>query len=329
MAEHDPETPTEDGATERGEPTRAGFAALVGRPNVGKSTLLNALLGQKVAIVSHRPQTTRNRILGVRTEAGRQVVVVDTPGIHRRRDNLNQFLVREAFEALEGQDAIVLVTEVDPKRMQAPRGNALPRVEISQQDEYVLEQVQERSGGTPVLLVINKVDLLDDRALLLPLIDRWAGRGFEHIVPISARDGDGTEVVFDEMAALMPESPLLYPEEMLTDRAERFLVGELIREQVFVQCREEIPYATAVEVERFEERRERGDVQIDAVVFVERDSQKGIVVGAGGSRIKAIGSNARAEISKLLGCPAHVRLTVRVSPDWTRKLAERRRFGYE
>jgi GTP-binding protein Era len=325
MADRDPDR----SSTGSGETTCAGFAALVGRPNVGKSTLLNALLGQKVAIVSHRPQTTRNRILGVRTEAQRQVVLVDTPGIHHRRDNLNRFLVREAFEALEGQDAIVLVTEVDPKRLQPPRGNELPRVEISRQDEYVLEQVRERSGKTPILLVINKIDLLADRSLLLPLIERWAARGFEHIVPISAQGDDGVEAVFEQMAQLMPEGPLLYPADTLTDRAERFLVGELIREQVFTQCREEIPYATAVEVERFEERRERGDVQIDAVIFVERDSQKGIVVGAGGSRIKTIGSNARVEISKLLGCPAHVRLTVRVSPDWTRRLAERRRFGYE
>ena len=309
--------------------TKAGFAALVGRPNVGKSTLLNALLGQKIAIVSHRPQTTRNRILGVRTEGERQVVLLDTPGIHRRRDHINRFLVREAFESLEGTNAIVLVTEVDAKRLRAPEGKDLPRVELHPEDEYVLEQVRERSGTTPLILVINKIDLLDNRELLLPLMERWSQRGFDKIVPISARAGDGVDTVFNEMAELMPESAMLYPEEMLTDRAERFLVAELIREQVFRQCREEIPYATAVEVERFEERRERGDVHIDAAIYVERDTQKGIVVGARGARIKEIGSLAREEISQLLGCPAHVKLTVRVSRDWTRSVAERRRFGYE
>ncbi|MCK5800039.1 MAG: GTPase Era [Deltaproteobacteria bacterium] len=309
--------------------TRAGFAALVGRPNVGKSTLLNTILDQKVAIVSHRPQTTRNRILGVRTRGNDQVVILDTPGIHRRRANINRFMVREAFDALDGADVVVLITEVDPKRIHASVGETSAKAVLHPADDYVVSQVRERSGNTPLILVINKIDLIRDRQGLLPLMSEWAERGFDRIVPISARHGEGVDLLFDELAASMPQGPLLYPEDMVTDRAERFLAAEMIREQVFVQCREEIPYATAVEIERFEERHDRGDVHIDATIYVERETQKAIVVGAKGARIKEIGTLARQEIARLLGCLTHVKLTVRVSTDWTRSVAARRRFGYE
>lgn len=304
--------------------TRTGFAALVGRPNVGKSTLLNALLGQKVAIVSHRPQTTRNRILGVKTEGLSQVVLLDTPGIHRRRANINRFMVREAFETLEGLDCAVLVTEVDPKRLSAAGDAAL-----HPEDAYVLEQVRARNSDVPVVLVINKIDMLRDRKLLLPLMAQWQESGFSSIVPLSALERDGVDVIFAEICKHLPEAPFLYPEDMLTDRAERFLAAELIREQVFRQCREEVPYATAVEILSFDERSGRTDVRIEATIHLERESQKAIVVGAKGARIKEIGTIARAEIGKLLDCTVHLNLTVRVSPDWSRTTAGRRRFGYE
>ncbi|MBW2730888.1 MAG: GTPase Era [Deltaproteobacteria bacterium] len=302
--------------------THAGFVALVGRPNVGKSTLLNAVLGEKLAIVSPRPQTTRNRILGVRTDAKAQMVLLDTPGIHRTRANMNRFMVQEALDALDGVDCVVLITEVSSK---ARRG----RAELNSEDEYVLEQVRQLHGEIPLIVVLNKIDLLRDRRWLLPLIEAWSSRGFSRIVPMSAQAGDGVDRFVDEVQKMLPAGPHLYPEEMFTDRAERFLVAEFIREQVFLQCHEEVPFATAVEVERFEERPEKGDVMIEAAIHVEREGQKAIIIGAKGSRIKEVGTLAREEISGLIGCTVHLKLVVRVSRDWTRKPTLRRRFGYE
>lgn len=309
--------------------TKAGFIALVGRPNVGKSTLLNAILGQKLAIVSHRPQTTRNRILGVKTTDDTQMVMLDTPGIHQRRSNINQYMVREAFEAIEGVDCALLVTEVDPKSLKEPAGDELPQIDVHPNDRYVLNELKERQPNLPLIVVINKIDKLKDRRLVLPLMDRWRQDGFERILPISAKAEDGIELIISEIQSILPQGPFFYPEDMLTDRAERFLAAEVIREQVFLQCHEEIPYSTAVEIDSFEERSAKKDIAIEATIFIEKETQKGILVGAKGSRIKAIGIDAREALSKLMGCPVHIRLTVRVSRDWTKSMSERRRFGYE
>lgn len=310
-----------------------GAAAIVGRPNVGKSTLLNTLLGQKVAIVSPRPQTTRNRILGVRTWERNQLVLLDTPGIHRRRANLNRFMVREALESLHGVDCVLLLTEVA-----APRGEGAPEA-LDPEDEYVLAQVREqlarpddaqtRELAGRVIVVLNKIDLLRDRRPLLPLMAGWRDRGFETLVPISAQTGEGIPALLEEVLRRLPRGPLLYPEETLTDRSERFLVEELIREQVFQRAGQEVPYSVAVEVERFEDRRERGDVLIEALIHTERDSQKAILVGKGGQQVKAIGTAARAEIARLLGCTVHLKLTVHVERNWTRSPGGRRKLGYD
>ncbi|MCC6752314.1 MAG: GTPase Era [Deltaproteobacteria bacterium] len=312
----------------KGTETRAGMVAIVGRPNVGKSTLLNALLENKLAIVSPRPQTTRNRILGVRTFERDQLVLLDTPGIHRGKADLNRFMIKEALGSLQGVDGILLVTEVEPRSAKAAaEGGAL---QLHEEDRFVLEQVkQHKDASAPLLLAINKIDLLADRRTVLPLMQAWCEAGFERIVPISALAADGVDRVIAELRALLPVGPHLYPEDMFTDRAERFLVGELIREQVFTRCHQEIPYAVAVEVERFEERPDRGDVCIDALIHVERPGQKAIVIGAGGTMIRDIGTAARDEIGRLLGCPAHLRLTVHVEAEWSRRPGPRRRFGYE
>jgi GTP-binding protein Era len=312
--------------------TRSGFVALIGRPNVGKSTLLNAILGEKLAIVSPRPQTTRNRILGVLTRDNVQLTLLDTPGIHRRRNTINRYMVQQAIDALADVDLVVLVTEVSPKHLPdiPASSSSLPAAaSLHPEDGYVLEQIKQHNPSAPILVVINKVDLVKDPAALLPLIERWQKQGYDDIVPISALKENGVERVLDEMCSRLPVGEHLYPEDMLTDRAERFLVAELIREQVFLQCQQEIPYATAIDVERFEERAERSEILIQARIYVERDGQKAIVIGQRGARIKEVGSKAREEISRLLGCNVHLLLEVQVARDWTRVPGQRRRFGYE
>ena len=303
--------------------TQAGFCAIVGRPNVGKSTLVNALVGEKISIVSKRPQTTRNRILAIRTDGPSQLVLVDTPGIHRSRSQINRFLNREAIDALCGVDLVLLVTEVTADATLEP------------EDEYVLKQIQ---AGTPLtvpsILVLNKIDRLTDKQILLPTINRWrdeklGGKEFEEIVPVSALKRDGVELLYDQIRSRLPEGPHPYPGDILTDRAERFVAAELIREQIYRRCHQEVPYSVAIEIDRFEERPKQEDVVIDATIFVERESQKPILIGRGGSTIKSIGTSARQAIGRLLNCPVHVTLTVRVETNWTRTPSARRRFGYE
>jgi len=306
--------------TQANETGHVGYVAIIGRPNVGKSTLLNQILGEKLAIVSPRPQTTRNRILGFKTwrEQGRtnQMVLVDTPGLHQRRANLNKFMVQQALDSLDGVDVVLLMTEAAQK----------PRLHPA--DSFVLEQLRLHGGETPIVLVLNKIDRLKDRRPLLPLMAAWAERGFQCIVPLSARTGEGVEPLIAELVDRLPLGPLLYPEDLLTDQPERFLAAELIREQVYLLCQQEIPYATAVEVQRYEERR-KGDVCIEAVIHVEQEGQKAILIGKGGSMIRTIGTAARLEIAAMLDCPVHLGLTIHVETDWSRRPAGRRKLGYE
>ena len=311
--------------------TRSGTVAIVGRPNVGKSTLLNHILDTKLAIVSKRPQTTRNRILGVRTWGQDQLVLLDTPGIHRGRAQLNRYMVAQAMESLAGVDCVLLMTAVRPDMQQAlERGEA---VSLHQADTYVLDQVRRRLDAMDdpptLLVVINKIDRLTDRRPLLPLIAAWTERGYQQIVPVSALRGEGVERLVQELRALLPEGEHHYAEDMFTDQAERFIVAELVREQVFQRCRQEVPYSTAVEIMRFKERPDRDDVMIEAVIHAERESQKAILVGKKGSMIKQIGMAAREEISRLLGTVVHLKLTVHVEPNWTGSRQGRKKLGYE
>lgn len=321
--------------------SKAGMVALAGRPNVGKSTLLNELLGCKLSAASRRPQTTRNRILGIKTVGADQIVFIDTPGMHRKRSNMDRFMAQEALEGVSGVDCVVLVTEV----ARATRGRSTPRprpdggspddqgspaeIEIHPEDRYALGEISRMARDVPLIVALNKIDLLRDRTRLLPLIEGWRQQGLHTVVPISALERDGLERLESEIRKLLPEGQHLYPDDIITDRAERFIAAELIREQVFVQTLQEIPYSTAVEVDLFEERADRGDICIDASIFVERASQKAIVVGHRGERVKHIGMKARQELGRLLGCPVHLKLTVRVAEDWTHSPSERRRFGYE
>ncbi len=305
--------------------SRAGTCAILGLPNAGKSTLMNRVLGMRLCAVSPRPQTTRNRLLGVKNTSvdGRpaQIIFLDTPGAQRGENALRRYMRDQTLAAAGDADVAVLLIDVAELQQTAP--DRLGEGERRAIDE-ILAAVK-----APVLLALNKVDRVAKPALL-PMLEAWSARGgFEELVPISALSGDGVERLEQAIAARLPEGPALFPEDMVTDRAERFLAGELVREQLFRQLGEELPYATAVVIDQFSERPEKGDVVISATIFVERDSQKGIVVGKGGQRIKAIGEAGRGAISQLLGCPVHLLLTVKVAPNWSRDGGGIRSMGYE
>ena len=296
---------------------RCGVVAIVGRPNVGKSTLLNRILGEKIAIASPRPQTTRDNILGVKHLPGAQIVFVDTPGIHKPKGPLNKAIVATALSALQGVDLALLVVDVDK---QVKHGSTMGRA-----DERILSLV--RDAGCPIVLALNKIDV-PKKHLLLPVMEQWHGTGaFETIVPISARTGDGVDDLVRELAQRLDPGPPLYPDDMVTDRSMRFLASELIREKLFLQLNRELPYAIAVEVETWTE--EESHTHVRAVIHVEKDSQKRIAVGAGGSRVKAVGIAARQDLERFLGRKVHLELFVHVQPRWSHTPGQLRRFGYE
>lgn len=297
--------------------TVAGTVAILGRPNVGKSTLLNALVGEKLAIVTPKPQTTRNRIVGVWNGPAGQIVFVDTPGVHGAKKALNRFMVQEALGAIDEVDAALLVVDATERRP----GN---------EEREIIRALAASKRAT--VLAINKVDKVKDKGALLPLLAEWQQvADFRALVPISALKNSNTEPLIRELTALLPSGEPLYGPDMLTDRTERFLAAELIREQLFLAMRQELPYAVAIDIEAWNERtRQDGtnDVVIEAYILVERDSQKSIVIGQGGSMIRDVGTKARAEISQLLGRPAHLKLEVKVDPEWSTSPAALARLGY-
>ena len=290
---------------------RFGRVALLGRPNVGKSTLLNALLGTRLSIVTPKPQTTRHRILGVVTRADAQVVFLDTPGLHQDgKRGLNRQLNRVARQAPDEAD--VLVHVVDGTRWR-------------EEDEAVWQLVAPRAAAC--LLVINKVDKLADKAALLPFAaETTRERGYAGVHFVAARRGDGVPALLDDLVARLPEGEAVYAEDEYTDRSERFLVAELIREQLMLQLAAELPYATTVEIERFEDGADL--TRIGAVIWVERDGQKGIVIGAGGTQLKKIGSAARRAIEQVLDRRVFLELWVRVRESWSDDAAALKQFGY-
>jgi len=292
---------------------KSGYVALIGAPNVGKSTLLNRFLREKISITASKPQTTRNRILGILTEPGFQIVFMDTPGIHRAKDRFNRVLVDTALATLGEADAVCFLIEIPE-----------PDPEIN---DYILENLGRID--TPVILVINKIDALADKSRLLPVIEKYRGRhSFHAVVPVSALQGEGTEELMTELVALLQEGPQYYPEDHLTDQHERFLVAELVREKVFRLAHQEVPYAVAVSVERFAEIPEKNRIDIEAVVHVERESQKAIVIGKKGQMLKEIGRQAREDIEKLLGCHVYLGIFVRVTKNWRKDPRALAEFGY-
>ena len=291
---------------------RSGFVAIVGRPNVGKSTLLNAIVGQKIAITTPKPQTTRNRILGIHTTDNTQILFVDTPGIHAAQSPLNRYMVDQARSACLDVDLVFWLVEADRPFDTDPM---IPRL---------LEK-----ASCPVILVVNKIDRVG-RETLLPLIESYSAlRDFAAIVPISALKGDGVERLLGEVPQRLPLGPHYYPDDQLTDVPERFIVAEMVREQVLLRTRDEVPYGVAVQVERFQENPVRNMVGIDAVINVERDSHKGILLGKKGEMIRQIGQAARKEIERMLGVKVHLELFIKVQKNWTTSGRKMREFGYE
>jgi GTP-binding protein Era len=295
---------------------RAGQVAVVGRPNVGKSTLVNALVGAKVSITSNRPQTTRHRLLGIASFEHGQILLVDTPGIHREQKRaMNRWMNRAARGALEGVDVALLVIEAG---------------RWDDEDTLAFEALSE--AGVPVVLVVNQVDRIKDKTKLLPFMAKVSdGRQFAAVHPVSALKRKGLEALVDNLLALLPEQPALYAEDEITDKSERFLAGELVREQLMRQLGEELPYATTVEIERFVEdtTTKGGDLlRIGAVVWVEREGQKLIVIGKGGERLREIGTRAREQMERLFGRKVFLETWVRVREGWSDDEAALRTLGY-
>jgi len=294
------------------EQVKAGIVALVGPPNVGKSTLLNCLLGQKISIVSPKPQTTRNRILGILNGPDYQIIMLDTPGIHKARSPLNIEMVRIAMDSLKEVDAILFMVDV-----------TLPLPTPKKNPADILA-----GTGRPTILLLNKIDMVP-REKVLPVLEAYQGLfPFKSIIPISALKSDGTGLLLNELLPLMPAGPRLYPEDIPTDSSERFIVSETIREKIFLQTRQEVPYSTAVTIEQFKENEHKKLVTIHATIHVEQKSQKGIIIGKQGSMLRKIGEAARHDIQNLLGQKVLLKLWVKVDKDWSKNPRFLKELGF-
>ncbi len=293
---------------------KSAFIAIVGRPNVGKSSLLNKMLGEKIAIVSSKPQTTRTRIMGVLTEENTQLVFIDTPGLHRPRNDLDRYMLKSINESVAGVDMCVLVTEANKK--------------IGEEERQLTEKF--RSLGLPAVLVINKIDTIQDKTVLAGQIAEWSAQyDFSAVVPCSAQTGEGLLALKKEMRALAAEGDFLFDEDTLTDQPERVLAAEMIREKLLRLLEREVPHGTAVVVERMKERPEGGLIDMDATIFCERDSHKGIIIGKGGAMLKRVGSYARQDMERFFGCKVNLQLWVKVKEDWRNRESLLRSMGYD
>ncbi|ACN14190.1 Era [Desulforapulum autotrophicum HRM2] len=289
---------------------KAGFIAIVGAPNAGKSTLLNTVLGQKISITSKKPQTTRDRILGVVERPGAQIIFVDTPGIHRAHSLLNKKIVDQALSAVDDVDAVLLMIDVTSKDTES--------------EALIIEQLQKRNKA--VVLALNKIDLVKSNEIL-PLIARYASlHEFKAVIPVSAKTGDQTEKLLAEVQRCLPPGQRLFPKDTLTDVSQRFIAGEMIREKVFRLTGMEIPYSIAVTVDAFKETPRL--TEIHATIHVDRDSQKGIIIGKGGQMLKQIGAKARMDIQRMTGTKVMLKLFVRVTKNWSRDERIMKEFGY-
>lgn len=291
---------------------KSGFIGIIGRPNVGKSTLLNALVGEKIAITTNKPQTTRNRIMGVRNQPEGQMIFMDTPGIHAADSPLNRQMVNIARDTFKRVDILMLLVE-------AADG-------VARADRSIIQSLPE--GAVPVILVLNKIDLVK-KTQLLPLIEQLHPLyAFAAVVPLSARTGDGLSQLVAEILQMLPEGPAFFPEDTVTDGSERFIAAEIIREKIILLTRQEIPYATAVVVEAFKEDEPKRLLRISAVISVEKDSQKGILIGKKGVMLKEIGTKARLDLEQFFNTRVYLELFVRVQKDWTHDEKMLKQFGY-
>ncbi|ANZ99873.1 GTPase Era [Carnobacterium divergens] len=291
---------------------KSGFVAIVGRPNVGKSTLLNRVVGQKIAIMSDKAQTTRNKIQGIHTTDDSQIIFIDTPGIHKPKHRLGDFMVDSALSSLRGVDVILLMVNAEEKRGPG--------------DNFIIDKLKENK--TPIFLIINKIDKIHPEKLLEIMNDYQSQLEFAEIIPISATEGNNVETLLTEITKRLPEGPQYYPEDQVTDHPEYFIVSELIREKVLELTREEIPHSVAVVVESMK-RNENDKVQVQATIIVERSSQKGIIIGKGGKMLKDIGIKARKDIEIMLGDKIYLELWVKVQKDWRDKQNYLTDYGYK
>ena len=293
------------------ETTKSGFATLIGRPNVGKSTLMNNLIGQKIAITSKKPQTTRNKIQTVYTDDRGQIVFLDTPGIHKAKNKLGDYMVHVAEHTLKEVDVILFLVE--------------PSTFIGAGDKHIIEQLKK--AGVPVILLINKIDMLAQKEELLPIIDAYRKEmDFDQIIPISAFNGDGTKEVLDAIFSFLPYGPMFYDEDTVTDQPQRQIVAELIREQALRILDDEIPHGIAVSVEQMKVTKKI--VDIEATIICEKESHKGIIIGKGGQMLKRIGTNARHGIEDMMQCRVNLKLWVKVKKDWRDSDYLLKNFGY-
>ncbi|MDQ0858340.1 MULTISPECIES: GTPase Era [Bacillaceae] len=297
----------------RNEPEyKSGFVSIIGRPNVGKSTFLNRVIGQKIAIMSDKPQTTRNKIQGVYTTNESQIVFIDTPGIHKPKHKLGDFMMKVAQNTLKEVDVVLFM-------INAEEG-------YGRGDEFIIEKLQHTK--TPVFLIINKIDQIHPDQLL-PLIDQYrAYYPFKEIIPISALQGNNVDTLLEQIESYLPAGPQYYPADQVTDHPERFIISELIREKVLHLTREEIPHSVAVVIDAIERRDNNQSIYVSATVIVERDSQKGIVIGKQGKMLKEVGQRARVDIEALLGTKVFLELWVKVQKDWRNKMTQLRDFGF-
>lgn len=292
---------------------KSGFISIIGRPNVGKSTFLNHVIGQKIAIMSDKPQTTRNKIQGVLTRENSQMIFIDTPGIHKPKHKLGEFMVKVSKNTLREVDLILFMVNAEEK--------------IGKGDEYILEMLGDTD--TPVFLVVNKIDKVHPDELLKIIDDYRQRMDFAEIIPISALEGNNVERLLETIEKYLPEGPQYYPSDQITDHPERFIISELIREKVLHLTREEVPHSVAVVIDQIR-RDEKNEnlIHVMATIMVERDSQKGIIIGKGGKLLKEIGTLARRDIEMLLGSKVYLELWVKVQKDWRNKITYLRDFGY-
>ena len=288
----------------------SGFVTIVGRPNVGKSTLMNALVGEKVAIVSNRPHTTRNRIMGVMTRPECQIVFLDTPGIHNPRTRLGEYMMQSVRDAMDGMDGMLVLVDA---------------TQVGEQDRKIVQEMSSRK--VPKILALNKIDLLP-KEKLLALMESFAQCGYDEIIPISAKTGDGVEELAKALIAKLPEGPKYFPDDMMTDQPERQICAEMIREKALLHLRDEVPHGIGVEMMAM--NKESDDfMEIHATIYCEREAHKGIIIGKHGAMLQLIGSEARRDIEQLLGLHVNLKLWVKVRPDWRNRMDDLRTLGYE
>lgn len=288
----------------------SGFVTIVGRPNVGKSTLMNALVGEKVAIVSNRPQTTRNRIMGVMTKDDCQIVFLDTPGIHNPRTRLGEYMMQSVKEAMDGMDGVLVLVDA---------------TQVGAHDRQIVADMSSKK--VPKILALNKIDLLP-KEKLLELMASFAESGYDAIIPISAKTGDGLTELADALMKNLPEGPQYFPEDMMTDQPERLICAEMIREKALLHLRDEVPHGIGVEMMAMNKESDNF-MEIHATIYCERDAHKGIIIGKRGAMLQLIGTEARQDIEQLLGMHVNLKLWVKVRPDWRNRMDDLRNLGYE